>query len=439
MDDVERIFVFVLLWRPAYKEGLGGSRLTMNSKSDYQMKLATLELLLGSSGNQQSIISSEQNASKLINHISRHYDALSLLDIMPCGVSIATDRSCKTIIHNTMAAEFWRIGRWENLSFSADISPAVEVFSNGRKVLPEEMPIQRAAWNGETVFGTEYEIVWPDGVVKYGLWSARPLYQNGIISGAIATREDITERKRLESELIQNRDKLAMLVSQRTDEVLRLDRLNLVGEMAASIGHEVRNPLTTVRGYLQMFLRKAEVAGYREQFKTMIGELDRANAIISEFLSLAKNKAVELKPYNLNDIVSTLLPLLQAEAFHSGHDINVDMGDIPDINIDEKELRQLVLNLARNGFEAMEPIGRLTIETYAEDDNVVLAVRDTGEGMSPEVLEKIGTPFFTTKDTGTGLGLPVCYRIAERHGAKLDVITSPRGTKFMIVFKLSQS
>jgi len=112
------------------------------------------------------------------------------------------------------------------------------------------------------------------------------------------------------------------------------------------------------------------------------------------------------------------------------------MGDIPDINIDEKELRQLVLNLATNGFEAMEPIGRLTIETYTEADKVMLAICDTGKGMSPQALDKLGTPFFTTKDKGTGLGLPVCYRIAERHGAKIDVTTSPQGTKFMVMFKL---
>jgi len=408
----------------------------MDPKLDYQTKLAKVDLFQNLSDNQQGFFDVEQSASKLIDYIAQNYGTLNLFDIMPCGVSIATDQSCKTIIHNTMAARFLRIGRWDSFSFSADIPPAVEVFSNGREVSAEEMPIQRAVWNRETIIGTEYEFVWPDGVRKFSLCSARPLYLNGIISGAIATGEDITERKQMESQLRRNRDKLEVLVSQRTDEVLRLDRLNLVGEMAASIGHEVRNPLTTVRGYLQMFLRKAEIAEYREQFKTMIGELDRANAIISEFLSLAKNKAVELKPYNLNDIISTLLPLLQAEAFHSGHDIQVDMGDIPDINIDEKELRQLVLNLATNGFEAMEPIGRLTIETYTEADKVMLAICDTGKGMSPQALDKLGTPFFTTKDKGTGLGLPVCYRIAERHGAKIDVTTSPQGTKFMVMFKL---
>lgn len=227
---------------------------------------------------------------------------------------------------------------------------------------------------------------------------------------------DITEQKQLEADLA------------------RLDRLNLIGEMAAAIGHEIRNPLTAVRGYLQFFQGKKENAKYRTQYQMMVDELDRANGIISEFLSLAKNKAIELKSYNLNDIISALLPLLQAEAFRTGHEIQVDMGDAPNINLDEKEIRQLLLNLSRNGFEAMETGGRLTIETYTENDKVVLAVRDTGTGIPQEVLDKLGTPFLTTKDTGTGLGLPVSYRIAERHSAKIDVKTSLEGTTFIVQF-----
>jgi len=227
---------------------------------------------------------------------------------------------------------------------------------------------------------------------------------------------DITEQKQLEADLA------------------RLDRLNLIGEMAAAIGHEIRNPLTAVRGYLQFFQGKKENAKYRTQYQMMVDELDRANGIISEFLSLAKNKAIELKSYNLNDIISALLPLLQAEAFRTGHEIQVDMGDAPNINLDEKEIRQLLLNLSRNGFEAMETGGRLTIETYTENDKVVLAVRDNGTGIPQGVLDKLGTPFLTTKDTGTGLGLPVCYRIAEHHNAKIVVAIGLEGTTFTVEF-----
>jgi two-component system, sporulation sensor kinase E len=168
----------------------------------------------------------------------------------------------------------------------------------------------------------------------------------------------------------------------------------------------------------------------------MIEELDRANTIISDFLSLAKNKIVELKSHNLNDVVSVLLPMLQSEAYRTGNDLEIDMGDVPDIGLDEKEIRQLLLNLARNGFDAMAPGGRLTIRTCVDKDKVMLAVSDTGGGIPKSVLAKLGTPFLTTKENGTGLGLPVCYRIAERHRAKIDVQTSPAGTTFHVYFRV---
>jgi signal transduction histidine kinase len=221
---------------------------------------------------------------------------------------------------------------------------------------------------------------------------------------------------------------------QSEEEIARLDRLNLVGEMAAGIGHEVRNPMTTVRGYLQMFMKKQEFTNYHEQVSTMIDELDRANCIITEFLSLAKNKAIEMKCGNLNRVITALFPLLQADAFRVGHEIRIELDDIPDSIFDEKEIRQLILNLVRNGLEAMEYSGVVTIRTYVDNDQVILSVKDIGVGIPAEVMDKIGTPFMTTKEQGTGLGLAVCYRVAHRHGAKIDVSTGSTGTTFTINF-----
>lgn len=234
--------------------------------------------------------------------------------------------------------------------------------------------------------------------------------------GLIAYFRDITEQKKYETELAH------------------FDRLNIVGEMAAGIGHEVRNPMTTVRGYLQMLQSKKDFAGYQEHFGMMIEEIDRANSIISEFLSLAKEKAVEMKKGNLNNVIQSLLPLLQADAFSRGHQIQVDSGTIADNEFDEKEMRQLILNLVRNGFEAMENSGEVIIRTFQRGDSVILEVEDTGSGIPDSVMEKLGTPFVTTKESGTGLGLPVCYRIAARHGARIDVATGPGGTRFTVVF-----
>lgn len=219
-----------------------------------------------------------------------------------------------------------------------------------------------------------------------------------------------------------------------SEELARLDRLNVIGEMAAGIGHEVRNPLTTVRGYLQLFTRKAKYADDHEQFEIMIEELDRANLIITEFLSLAKNKSVELKPGNLNDTIQALFPMLQADAFRLGHEIQLVAGSIGIFCYDSKEIRQLILNLVRNGLEAMPASGILTIRTYSESGKIILAIEDTGTGIAEGIVNKLGTPFITTKEAGTGLGLSICYRIAERHGAKIEVKTSSEGTTFFIKF-----
>lgn len=228
---------------------------------------------------------------------------------------------------------------------------------------------------------------------------------------------DITQRKEFEKEMA------------------RLDRLNLIGEMAAGIGHEIRNPMTTVRGFLQILGEKEECAKFKEYFDLMIDELDRANSIITEFLKLAKNKTLDKKLININDEINTLLPLIQSDAMKSDKYIVLELEGIPDLLLDEKEIRQVIFNLVRNGLEASPTGSDLTIRTFTDGDDVVLAIQDTGEGISTDVLEKIGTPFFTTKDNGTGLGLAVCYSIAARHNAKIEIETGVNGTTFFIRLK----
>jgi len=218
-------------------------------------------------------------------------------------------------------------------------------------------------------------------------------------------------------------------------EMARLDRLNLVGQMAAGIGHEVRNPLTTVRGFLQLLGGKEEFQQSKDYFELMIDELDRANSIITEFLSLAKNKTVDLKPLNLNSLIENLFPLIQADAMVSDKEIKMELQDIEVLSLDEKEIRQLILNLVRNGMEAMSGSGTLTIRTFMEGEEVILAVQDEGCGFKTEHLEKVGTPFFTTKENGTGLGLATCFSITARHNAKIDIDTGLSGTTFFVRFK----
>jgi len=232
---------------------------------------------------------------------------------------------------------------------------------------------------------------------------------------------------------------LSHLINTVTNELEQAQaelQYNVIGEMAASIGHEVRNPMTTVRGYLQMFQNKREFSSYSGQLSTMIEELDRANLIITEFLSLSKRKRVEMKNGNLNNVLNSLFPLLQVDAIKRGHEINIEAGNIPDCKFDDNEIRQIIINLVRNGLEAMHSSGKLTISTQFSNNEVILSVRDTGSGIPLEIRDKLGTPFITTKDAGTGLGLSVCYRIAERHQAKIEITTGETGTTIAVIFKL---
>ena len=292
-----------------------------------------------------------------------------------------------------------------------------------RQIHPEDLQrvlneLTHSHASGEP-FRSEYRLFARDGRVTWVHNEARlVLDETGQAQFLEGVLLDITERKQLEQEMAQ------------------LDRLHLVGEMAAGIGHEIRNPMTTIRGFLQILRSKKNCIQYKEYYDLMIEELDRANSIITEFLSLAKNRAVDLKTQNLNSIVKALSPLIQADAMVSDKYINIKPEDIPDLPLDEKEIRQIILNLARNGLEAMSPGEKLTIRTFTDGGEVVLAVQNQGKGIEPNVLEKIGTPFFTTKDNGTGLGLAVCYSIAARHNAIIKVETNPTGTTFYVRFKL---
>lgn len=262
----------------------------------------------------------------------------------------------------------------------------------------------------------EFSYYTKTGQRRVGLYAMEIIDINGdqYLLGQI---NDITERKQLEK------------------EIAHFDRLNLIAEMAAGIGHEIRNPITTVRGFLQLMGEKQECIDYRPYYELMIDELDRANSIITEFLSLSRKKSLVLKPQNLNLIIEAIAPLIKADAMRDDKYINLELGNIPDLLLNDKEIRQLIFNLVRNGLEAMSANKKLIIRTFMDSQNVVLLVEDEGAGIEPGLMKKISIPFFTTKDNGTGLGLSVCYSIAARHDAVIDVESSSSGTTFLVRFK----
>ncbi|AZJ18569.1 ATPase [Bacillus wiedmannii bv. thuringiensis] len=222
---------------------------------------------------------------------------------------------------------------------------------------------------------------------------------------------------------------------QYEQELKRLSNIDLIGKMAAGISHEIRNPMTTVRGFLQLLKEEPTYEKHNKHFNLMIEELDRANSIITEFLSMGNTRKSDLQMLDLNSIIRDIIPLIKIDTHNQNKYIQVDTNDIPELLLNRNEIRQLLINLYRNGLEAMDKEKVLTISTYKEGrDCVVLAVRDQGKGITPEVLEKLGTPFYTTKNNGTGLGLGVCYAIATRHNAKIEIQTGSEGTTFFVKF-----
>jgi PAS domain S-box-containing protein len=242
---------------------------------------------------------------------------------------------------------------------------------------------------------------------------------DGELVGWVVTARDITEQRRL------------------GQEMARLDRLNTLGELAAGMGHEVRNPMTTVRGYLQLLKQKAEFAEYTRHFTLMIEELDRMNRIITEFLSIGAKKADAQRPYKLGTIIREVQPLLEAEALMREMNLCIDLSaDDESLLLNTTEIRQLLLNLVRNGMDAMSPGGNLRISTARQGHKTVLGIEDTGCGIPPEVMQRLYTPFLTTKEKGTGLGLSICHNIAKRHNAEIQVAYSgSSGTRFEVIFK----
>ena len=251
------------------------------------------------------------------------------------------------------------------------------------------------------------------------LVNAYPISDNNgeKIIGAVALYQDITELENLRSEMGN------------------IERLNLVGQMAASITHEIRNPMATVRGFIQLLSEQAD-KGKEGYYSIILNELDRANGIITDFLSLSQSRVLEMNECNLNEIIKELQPIIMADTNIKGQYFELLLDErLPNLLLNKKEIKQLLLNLARNGTEAMTSGGKLIISTRLLDNQVELLVTDTGSGISQEKIGRIFEPFFTTKERGTGLGLSVTKSIVDKHHGQIRINSnSGDGTTFIISF-----
>jgi PAS domain S-box-containing protein len=232
----------------------------------------------------------------------------------------------------------------------------------------------------------------------------------------LSIRNDITERKQTE-EILHQQDKLAA-----------------VGQLAAGVAHEIRNPLTSMKGYTE-FLQLDEKDPERLEFLNIIlDEIERVNMIVEDFMVLAKPKMVELEEKDVIPVIKNVLSLLEFDARKKHVRLHLSCeAEIIQIECDENRLKQVFLNFIKNGIEAMPNGGDLYVRTFIKDKNVQISIQDTGVGIPEDKLKKLGEPFFTTKKNGNGLGLMVSFKIIESHNGRVFIESEPnKGTTFNI-------
>lgn len=257
---------------------------------------------------------------------------------------------------------------------------------------------------GETV--TDYEtarITKSGGHVDVSLTISPIRDENEAIVAIATISRNITDRKQTE------------------EMILRSEKLSVVGQLAAGVAHEVRNPLTTLRGFVQLQKTKGTVS--ESHLNIMLAELDRINFIVSEFLVLAKPQVVSIQTFNLRKLLSDLVMLLDGQANLDKIQIQVPEEGPPMLVTGEpNQLKQVFVNLLKNAMEAMPGGGTITMELEQTKEEMVIArVTDEGSGIAKEDLQHIGEPFFTRKDNGTGLGLMICQQIISHHKGMLNV------------------
>lgn len=209
------------------------------------------------------------------------------------------------------------------------------------------------------------------------------------------------------------------------EEILRAEKLNTLGELAASIAHEIRNPLTVVKGFLQLIQQEEHGKNY-DYLSLVLNELGRAESIINDYLNFAKPKFEKLEKFQLKEVLSEVVILLDPLAVKQGVQLVRELDESKfTLNTDRNQLKQALVNLIKNAIEATPEGGKVTIYFRPENDHATILISDTGKGMTHEQLSRIGTIFYTTKDKGTGLGTSVSLRIIDTMNGKVSYKSKP--------------
>lgn len=241
-----------------------------------------------------------------------------------------------------------------------------------------------------------------------------PIIVNDEIAGIICNSRDVTDLRQTEERL------------------RRTDKLSVVGELSASVAHEIRNPLTSLKGLVQLLQMEDEK--HQLYYKIMIDELNRINHIVSELLLLAKPQQIKFTEADLQVILHDVISLLKTEA--SLHNIQIEFEVLSHpvmIECEPNQLKQLFINIVKNAIEASSAGDTVSITLQNDDNNITVLVKDQGVGISKELLERIGEPFYSSKEKGTGLGMTVSFKIVQSHNGTINFKSEPdKGTEVIV-------
>ena len=255
------------------------------------------------------------------------------------------------------------------------------------------------------------------------LWlTARIIYEDGRESGVVGHFRDLRERKRLEEEL------------------LRSERLSALGRAAAHINHEIKNPLMLIGGFARQVLKDipGDLEKDKEKLRIIVDEIQHLEAFLEEVGSYAKISEPQKRLGDLNALVQETCQRLEPAIQEKGITLRLELDhDLPQVRFDPVHFRQVILNIAKNGIEAMPKGGTLSMVSGRQAGRVFVQISDTGEGIPPEILEKIFQPFFSTKPKGSGLGLTISQKIMEAHQGAITIESEPhQGTRVTCSLKV---